>query len=187
MLLGANPSVARALLEEQSTNLHHLTHDPVRVLIRSAFWLNSYELLFWVILFVVVLAPAEHWLGTPRWLVVFASGHVGATVLTATGIWLALRAGVTSHRLEDVVDVGASYGFVAIAAVFTFRLAPRWRVLWAAVLVAAVAGGIAIDGTFTAYGHAAALLIGFALCPLTRTPGVRARADLPLLMAPPRH
>ncbi len=186
MLLGASPGVARAVLEEQSTNLHHLTHDPVRVLIRSAFWLNSYELLFWAFLFLIVLAPTEHWLSTSRWLVVFASGHVGATVLTATGIWLAIRGGITSHRLENVVDVGASYGFASIAAVFTFRLARPWRVAWAAALVAAVALGIAIDGTFSAYGHAAALLIGFALYPLTRAPAVRARAALPLLRAQPR-
>jgi hypothetical protein len=75
-------SVARAparnpeLHARVARNVHHLTHDPVRVLIRSAFWLSGYELLFWAALFLVVLAPAERWLGTSRWLLAFASGHI---------------------------------------------------------------------------------------------------------------
>ncbi len=181
VLVGTNPQVAHALLEDQSTNLHHLSHDPVHVLVRSAFWLSSYELLLWVVLFLVVLAPAEHWLGTSRWLVVFVSGHIGATILTAAGIWLAIRSGVASHRLEDVVDVGVSYGFASLAAIFAFRLEGRWRLIWIATLVAVVVVGIAFDASFTAYGHTVAVVIGFSLYPLTRAPSVRARARLPIL------
>lgn len=175
VLVGASPKVVGALLEDQSTNLHHLTHDPVRVLIRSAFWLSNYELLFWATLFLVVLAPAERWLGTSRWLVAFISGHVGATLLTSAGIWLAIRNGFAPARLANVVDVGVSYGFGAVAALFTYRLPRRWRVVWAAGLASYALGGILIDGSFTAYGHAVALLIGFALYPLTRAP-----AEFPL-------
>jgi hypothetical protein len=183
VLAGSSPKVVAALLEEQSTNLHHLTRDPVRVLIRSAFWLSGYELLFWAALFLVVLAPAERWLGTTRWLVAFASGHVGATLLTSLGIWLAIRAGAAPARLENVVDVGVSYGFGAVAALFTYRLASRWRGVWAGGLIAYAIGGILINRDFTAYGHAAALLIGFALYPLTRAQAVRARAAQPLILA----
>jgi hypothetical protein len=191
VLVGASPKVAAALLEDQSTNLHHLARDPVRVLIRSAFWLSGYDLLFWAALFLVVLAPAERWLGTSRWLVAFAGGHIGATLLTSLGIWLAIRSGAAPARLENVVDVGVSYGFGAVAALFTYRLAPRWRGVWAAGLVAYATSGILIDRDFTAYGHAAAVLIGFALYPLTRAPEVRARATQPLILAatqpiPPR-
>ena len=184
VLAGTDSTIARALLRDQSTNLHHLTQDPVRVLVRSAFWLNSYALLFWAVLFLLVLAPAEHWLGTARWVVVFVSGHVGATLLTAAGIWLAVRSGLASHRLEDVVDVGVSYGFAAVAAVFTFRLARPWRFLWAGGLITAAALGLLLDGDYTSYGHAAAVLIGFALYPITRAPAVRTRATLPLLQTP---
>lgn len=184
VLVGTDSKLARALLQDQSTNLHHLTQDPVRVLTRSAFWLNSYALLFWAVLFLLVLAPAEHWLGTARWLVVFVSGHVGATLLTAAGIWLAIHSGLASHRLENAVDVGVSYGFAAVAAVFTFRLERWWNVLWAGALIATAALGVVVDGSFTAYGHAAAILIGFALYPITRAPAVRARAALPLLNTP---
>jgi hypothetical protein len=184
VLAGTDSTIAHALLRDQSTNLHHLTQDPVRVLVRSAFWLSSYALLFWAVLFLLVLAPAEHWLGTARWLVVFVSGHVGATLLTAAGIWLAVRSGLAPHRLEDVVDVGVSYGFAAVAAVFTFRLKRPWSVVWAAGLVTAAVLGMFLDGDYTSYGHTAAILIGFALYPITRAPAVRARATLPLLKTP---
>ena len=179
VLVGASPTVVSALLEEQSTNLRHLRQDPLRVLIRSAFWLSGYELLFWAALFLIVLAPAERWLGTVRWLVAFTAGHVGATVMTASGIWLAIKSGVAPEHLQNAVDVGVSYGFAAIAALFTYRLPQPWRIAWAAGLIAYATGGIVIDRDFTAYGHAAALVIGFALYPLTRAPGVKARASVP--------
>lgn len=187
VLVGASPTVVSALLEEQSTNLHHLRQDPLRVLIRSAFWLSGYELLFWAALFLIVLAPAERWLGTVRWLITFTAGHVGATLLTASGIWLAIKTGVAPERLQNTVDVGVSYGFAAIAALFTYRLPRPWRIAWAAGLVAYAAGGIIIDRDFTAYGHAAALVIGFALYPLTRAPAVQARATQPLAPWTPAH
>lgn len=176
VLVGASPGVVTALLENQSTNLHHLTRDPVRVLFRSAFWLSGYELLFGAALFLVILAPAERWLGTKRWLLVFVSGHIGATLLTSLGIWLAIRAGAAPHSLENVVDVGVSYGFAALAAVATFRLMPPRRLLWAGALITYAVGGILLDRDFTAWGHAAALVIGFGFYPVTRSPNVRARA-----------
>ena len=129
-----------------------------------------------------MLAPAERWLGTGRWLIAFAAGHVGATLLTATGVWLAIRSGIASHRLEDAVDVGVSYGFAAVAALFTYRLPGRWRWLWAAGLLSYVAAGILLDGSFTSFGHATAVLIGFALYPLTRSTGVQDRRAEPILL-----
>jgi hypothetical protein len=183
VLIGSSSGIANALLADQSTNLHHLTHDPVHVLIRSAFWLDDYrELMLWIVLFVVVLAPAERWLGTGRWFVTFVLGHVGATVLTAAGIWITIRTGATSQRLENVVDVGVSYGFCAVAALFTFRLRRPWRGIWAGGLLMYAVIGIGLDASFTSVGHATALAIGFALYPFSRAPAVKARTDEPLLL-----
>jgi hypothetical protein len=181
VLVGSSPQVVHALLADQSTNLHHLTHDPLHVLVRSAFWLSDYDLLLWAVLFLVVLAPAERWLGTARWIGVFIAGHVGATLLTAAGIWFAIHTGAISHRLENVVDVGVSYGFGAVAALYTYRLPGRWRWLWASALVCFAIGAIAVDGSFTSYGHATAFAIGFALYPLTRAPAVHARGQEPII------
>ena len=185
VLVGASSGVVDAMLREQSTNLSHLGSDPIRVLVRSAFWLSNYELLFWAVLYVVVLAPAERWLGTGRWLIAFAAGHVGATLLTATGVWLAIRGGIASHHLEDAVDVGVSYGFAAVAALFTYRLSGRWRPIWATGLLCYVSAGILLDGSFTSFGHATAVLIGFALYPLTRAPAVQARRAEPIFLPTP--
>jgi len=165
---------------------HHLMHDPVHVLIRSAFWLDDYrELALWIVLFLLVLAPAERWLGTARWFATFVAGHVGATLLTALGVWIAIRTGLSSTRLENVVDVGVSYGFCAVAALFTFRLPARWRPWYAGALVAFAVVAIAVDGSFTSYGHLTAMAIGFALFPFSRAPAVRARANGPLLLPDP--
>ena len=68
-----------ALLRSQSTNLHNLRAHPVDVLFRSAFWSGTTVYLPFLILLVVVLAPAEEWLGTFRLILVFWLGHVGAT------------------------------------------------------------------------------------------------------------
>jgi len=183
VLIGSSPGLVNELLADQSTNLHHLTHDPVHVLIRSAFWLDDYhELVLWIVLFAVVLAPAERWLGTGRWCLTFVLGHVGATVLTAAAIWITIRTGATSERLENVVDVGVSYGFCAVAALFTFRLPRPWRGIWAGGLLLYAAIGIGVDASFTSLGHATALAIGFALYPLSRAPAVRARTAEPLLL-----
>ncbi len=187
VLVGASAGVVDAMLHEQSTNLNHLGRDPIRVLVRSAFWLSNYELLFWAVLYVVVLAPAERWLGTGRWLIAFAAGHVGATLLTAIGVWLAIRSGIASHHLEDAVDVGVSYGFAAVAALFTYRLSGRWRWIWAAGLVCYVSAGMLVDGSFTSFGHATAVSIGFALYPLTRAATVVNRRAEPIFLPTPNR
>ena len=88
VLQTSSATIARQLLLERSTNLHQLAHDPVRVLFASAFWVSSaWELLAWVALFTLVVAPVEHWIGTARTAAAFFAGHLGATLLTAAGLW----------------------------------------------------------------------------------------------------
>ena len=67
VLQTSSAQVAERLVLERSTNLHHLARDPVRVLVASAFWVDSaWQMLPWAALFTIVLAPAERWLGTLR-------------------------------------------------------------------------------------------------------------------------
>jgi hypothetical protein len=159
--------IARDLLAERSTNLHHLAHDPVRVLFASAFWLSSpLELLLWLVLFSVIVAPVEQWIGTARTALVFFLGHVGATLLTAAGLWFALRSDLVESSVARSTDVGASYGFAAVAAVFAYRLHGRVRTLYLAGAFFVAALGFAVDDGFTSWGHLLALLIGFACYPV---------------------
>lgn len=184
VLLGSSNRVVDLVLREHSTSLHQLRISPVRVLIRSAFWAPGYAFLAWVVLFAVVLAPAERWLGPRRWAIVFAVGHVLATIGTAWGLWLAIRYGRASPKLEDTIDVGVSYGFAAVAAVFTFRLSGRWRWWWALTLIAVALAALLIGRTFSDAGHLLALAVGFGCYPFTRGESIRLRALEPIWSLP---
>jgi len=163
----SSPSTARTLLLERSTNLHQLGHDPMRALVASAFWLSSsVELLAWLILFSLVLASVERWIGSARTAFVFAFGHAGATLLTAAGLWLAIRYGVAERNVAHAVDVGVSYGFFAVAAVLAFRLSGRRRAFYVAVLIGYLGISAGLTQGFTDFGHLIALAIGFLVAPL---------------------
>ena len=43
---------------------------------------------------------------------------------------------MASHQLARSVDVGVSYGFFAVAAIFTYRIQRRWRKLCVVALLA---------------------------------------------------
>ena len=160
---------ARRLLRQHSTNLHQLARDPVRVLVSSAFWLTSpWELPVWIALFAVVLARVEQRLGPLRMLAIFGIGHVGATLVTAGGLWLALRADVVEHSVVNARDVGVSYGFLAVAAVMTYLLDRRFRVAFAVALTCLTVVVVVASSTFTNFGHLFAALFGFACYPLAR-------------------
>jgi hypothetical protein len=68
-----------ALLQKESTNLHHLASDPIRVLIESLLWIDGKYWWPYLVVFTLFLAPAERWLGHLRWLVAGLVSHVGAT------------------------------------------------------------------------------------------------------------
>jgi hypothetical protein len=164
VLQTSSAPVARRLLLEESTSLDRLEHEPVRVLVASAFWLSqSWQLLAWAVLFTIVLAPAERYLGSRRWILTFAAGHVGATLVTAAVLWLAIHDRWVEARLGRVQDVGASYGFFAVAAALTFAFAGRRRLLYTALLWLAVAVGALLTEGTTTLGHAAAIGLGY-LC-----------------------
>ena len=180
VMVSSSNQVVTLLLREHSTNLHELFASPMRVLVLSAFWAPNYEFLVWAILFALVLAPAERWLGTSRWAAVFALGHVLATFGVAWGLWLAIRHGYAAKHLENAIDVGVSYGFVSVAAVFSYRLPRRWRWPWAVALVVVTITALLVGRTFTDAGHFLAVVIGFACYPLTRSAPIRSRAAGPI-------
>jgi hypothetical protein len=169
VLASASARLADRLLLAESTNLHHLARDPVRVLIGSAFWLSgTRDLIIAACVFTVVLAPVERRIGAWRTAGVFAIGHVGATLLTAAGLWAALRFDAIERSVVNARDVGASYGFFAVAAALTYLLRPSLRRPYATLLLGYVALMIVLSGTFTDYGHLVACLLGFACYPLLR-------------------
>jgi hypothetical protein len=174
----SRPSVARSLLLERSTNLHQLGQDPARVLVASAFWLSgSWELFVWLVLFSLVLAPVERWIGSARTALAFAAGHVGATLLTAAGLWLAIRYEVIGSYVEHTIDVGVSYGFFAVAAVLAYHLSGRMRAIYLAVLIGYLVVNAAVARDFTDFGHLAAFGIGLSMGPLVTRGRARAKTS----------
>jgi Rhomboid-like protein len=176
MLETSSTSVARQLLLDRSTNLHELAHDPVRVIPASAFIVTSApEWLAWVVLFTVLAAPVEHRIGSGQAIAVFALGHVGATLLTATGLRLALRFDLVESSVVRAVDVGPSYGFLALAGLMTYLLFRRFRRIYIGVLLLIVVTALVVVTSFTDFGHLAAVLIGLACRPFVPS---RARGSL---------
>ena len=86
VLQTSSNKIAQQLLLERSTNLHHLVHDPMRVLFGSAFWVtNTGELLFSLVAFSLVASHVERWIGTARTASVFFFGHVAQLSLSLFG------------------------------------------------------------------------------------------------------
>jgi len=167
VLQTSSAAVANRLLLERSTNLHHLARDPVRVLFASAFWLPSGGQFFlWLLLLSLVAAPFERRLGARRTIAVFAVGHVFATLLTALGLWVALRVDAVEHSVVNARDVGASYGFFALAGCLGFLVDRRLRTGYLAALVGFVVALAAVSATFTDFGHLLAVALGLACYPL---------------------
>ena len=153
------------LLLGASTNLRNMTTHPLRVLIASAFWVES-TAWFWpmVVLVAAVMGVAEWVLGLRRTLVTFAVGHVGATVLTVGAIGVGVDAGLLPRHLAYALDVGPSYGLAALGGVLVTRLSRPWqRCVGAAGLLGGLALALVIDGDFTDAGHLLAAAIGLLL------------------------
>lgn len=162
------PRVRHTLLVVDSTNIVQLNHHPVRVLLLSALWTQEGSVLPYLVLFSVFHAPVERWLGTARWLVVVASAHVLATLISEGILAMLISSGQFPQRMSYTLDVGVSYGLAGVAGVLTYRLAGRWSLVYVACAVGFLGYRLVTGQTFTDIGHFAALLVGLACYPLVR-------------------
>lgn len=164
-----SPRVAGQVILSASTNLQNMADHPVRALITSAFVLQgSWGSWIKAAVCVLIMAPAERWLGSLRWTAVFAAGHVGATLATVAGIAWGIHHGLLPTSMACAVDVGMSYGVAAIAGVLTYRWAhPLTRLSWAGFWLVYLGHDTVLAPTFSGCGHLLALLTGFLAHPLT--------------------
>lgn len=158
----APPDARSYLLHHFSTNLVELHRHPIRVLIGSAFWIETPSgFAFYAALFELVHAPAERWLGTWRWLFTAATAHVGATLLSQKAVFFGIREDRLPHSLAHAVDIGVSYGLAGVVGVLAYRVRRPWRWAYlAAVLGFFVHPVLAGGSTYTDLGHLTAALIG---------------------------
>ncbi|WP_040809911.1 rhomboid-like protein [Nocardia concava] len=162
-LRGASDIVGRRLIFSASTNLRNMQKDPIQVLVASAFWTDGGFPWGDILILITLMALAERWLGSLRWILVVAIGHVGATLITVLGIAHKIDKQLIPTRVAFASDVGPSYGISAMLAVLTFRLRGRARWGWAVCMLVWYAYGVYDGRTFTDYGHFFALLIGFTV------------------------
>jgi len=157
------PRAQRHILQWSSTNVAHLGHDPVRVLVASALWLPGQPWVPAAICFTLVLAPVERRIGSRWTLAVFASGHVLATLVTELPVAWLVRYGELPRHALHVVDVGVSYGFLSTVGVLAVLFAPGWR--WVALVAAElyVVGLLVTDPGLANVGHLLALNVGIVL------------------------
>lgn len=157
-----------AVIEGHSTNLHHLATDPIRVLFASLLWIDGVWWWPYLLMYCLVLVPAERWLGSLRWLIVGLLAHVVATYVGEGTLYWAIQQAEVSPKLIHARDVGVSYFLAGMAGVLTYRFARPSRWIYLAGIVSAFAILLVLDPDFTAIGHFTAVLVGLACYPLTR-------------------
>ncbi|WP_199829580.1 rhomboid-like protein [Streptomyces sp. MMG1121] len=166
-----SPEFEQHFLRQRSTNIHELSHNPVRVLVASAFWIDSGHWIPYAFLYTVFHAPAERWLGTARWLAVCVLAHVLATLISEGALLKAIRDGIAPHHAVDTLDIGVSYALAGVIGVLTYRLAAPWRYGYLAVVLLVFGLPLVEGRTFTDLGHFVSVLIGLACYPLVRGRG----------------
>ncbi|MCB0940786.1 MAG: hypothetical protein KDB72_11210 [Mycobacterium sp.] len=158
----------REVLHQNSTNLHHLAADPLRVLGTSLLWIDGYRWWPYFVAFCLFLVPAERWLGSRRFIVAGLTAHVVATYLSEGFLYWQIQEAAVSPKYLNARDVGVSYFVAGIVGLLTYRIARPWRWLYLLTALAWFGIGLAMSPTFTSVGHLSALLVGLALYPLSR-------------------
>jgi hypothetical protein len=161
-----SPDFEEDFLRQRSTNIHELSDNPVRVLFASAMWIPSGRWLPYAVLYTVLHAQAERWLGTLRWLLVCVAAHVLATLISEGALLWGIQRGMVPPSAVNTLDVGVSYALAGVAGVLTYRIARPWRYPYAAAVLAVFGVPLLAGRTFTDLGHFTAVLIGLACFPL---------------------
>ncbi|MFI7671203.1 rhomboid-like protein [Nocardia sp. NPDC049526] len=151
---------ARVVLHA-STNLHNLLNGRVGTMLSSALVIGDVSSA-WVLIPLLgcLLALAELRFGAVHMMRVFLAGHIGATLLVAAGLWIAIEVDWLPASIRWAQDVGVSYGAMALVGAIVVAIPHRWRIAWATVWFIVAAEGVLIEQTFTNVGHLLAFCIG---------------------------
>ncbi len=162
ILTALGPQAREVAVSRMSTNLHNLAHGRLTTLVGSAFVDDGGDICACLPGLVCLLALGELiWRG--RGLVIaFAVGHIGATLIVAVGLIVALEVGWLPFSVARASDVGVSYGAVCVLGALTASIPSRWRPAWAGWWLG-IALMAASGADFTAVGHVLALLLGIGL------------------------
>lgn len=180
------PAAVHRLLRLSSTDAVNLQHHPIQALLLSALWLEDAHWLAYAAIFTAVLAPLERRIGTRWTILIFASGHVLASLATELPVLVAVRTHLLPIVDARLIDVGVSYGFFAVAGALLMLLPTpaRWWVLGLlnATILAIYLGmdPTSTDAIVTVAGHVLSLYIGMlGWLPWLRRRGLVASLRLP--------
>jgi hypothetical protein len=156
-------STRSRLLTGSSTDVAHLVHDPLLVLVASAFWLPDTTSLVLLPLVIVVLALGERRVGAARTAVAFVAGHLVATLLTQGTVWVGVHGGWLAASHEHRLDVGPSYGACAVLGLLVTTMPAAPRNYGYAALAVLLGVPLVFDSEVTTVGHVLAAATGLAL------------------------
>ncbi|MFE6053299.1 rhomboid-like protein [Kitasatospora sp. NPDC056446] len=160
----AHPELVQRLQEASSSDGHNLLQHPLRALVLSGFWVAGDAWVPYLWGFAFTLAPLERKVGSARAAMVFAIGHVVATLLSQGVVITAVETGRMAPEAMDHLDIGVSYGVLACLGAVAGLLSWRGRLLALGGAGLMIAEQIASDkDVVTAVGHPAAVLTGVAL------------------------
>jgi hypothetical protein len=162
---------ADQVLARVSTNTDNLAAAPLTSLAGSLLFFDGPVLAAGsVITLGLGVAGAFWWLetraGPVRAATIFLAGHVGATLLAAVVITVAVRAGRYPAEVRSALDFGISYGSETVLAAVTVAM-PRWA--WAPWMLFVLGWPLAdarwygLLPDFTTVGHLFSAAIGLAL------------------------
>ena len=171
-LVVVGPQVQGRVIDHLSTNLHNLARGQFGTLIGSAFVTADNDIYVWLPGLVCLLALGELlWRGKGM-VVAFTLGHIGATLIVAAALAIAILAGWLPASIADASDVGISYGAAAVLGALTAAIPAWWRLPWVSFWLANafVVATASESFDFTAAGHVTALTLGVLLSTQLRAP-----------------
>lgn len=177
-LVVLGPKVRDQVTQYASTNLHNLAHGRVGTLLGSAFVADTDRVYLWLPGLVCLLAAAELFWHGRRLFVVFIGGHVGATIVVAAGLLVAVEARWLPWSTTRVADVGISYGVMAVVGALTAAVPARFKPAWFGWWIAGAVAVMVTSTDFTDTGHIVALLLGML---------ISTRFEPPALWTPVRY
>jgi hypothetical protein len=160
--LALGPRVHNAVVSHMSTNLHNLSRGHLGTLVGSAFVTDGGGIYIVLPGLVCLLALGELVWRSGHLVLAFALGHIGATLIVAAGLAVAIQVGWLPMSIADASDVGVSYGAAGVLGALMAAIPRRWQPAWAGWWLAVALVGASGAG-FTGVGHTVALLLGMAL------------------------
>jgi Rhomboid-like protein len=159
-----------AILHASSTDVVNLRRHPLFVLFASGLWVQG---LWRYLIVIVVLGVAggylERLVGTTVTVGVFVSGHVLSTVLTEGAVAIGARIDLLPDSALSRLDIGVSYGLVAVLAAAAGLLPVRYRRRAVALGWLALIAALLVERDMTAWGHLTAFALGLAWWPVLRS------------------